>query len=181
MMVPEAQALFAILENAHSQVYLGVKALHEKVAACHDMVELTELAWTLKQSHKYADDMRKELERTQKTCERLACLLWTKTDGGPIRSPSCTATPRVKMMASLPHRERDPEAYAALMSYLKIPPELWGDKDNYDVVRVHWPGFVDYLTEKIENGEPTPPGIDVTKTYPVYGLTMRGKRGSAKV
>jgi hypothetical protein len=158
----------------HAEIYRELSQLKEQSLKCGDMQELADRAYALRDMHKYVDDLRKELDQTKSVCERIACLLWAKdSEGDPIRTDHCTASPKIKYMASLPSRTRDPEAYANLMGHLGIPDGLLPE----DVVRPHWPGFVNYMTRLAEEGLPLPEGIDVDKTYPVYSLTIRGKKG----
>jgi hypothetical protein len=138
------------------------------------MNELTDAVYSLGEAYKYADDLRREIDKTKKLASKLVCLLWAKfTEGGPIRTAHCTGTPRIKMIASVPSARRDPEAYESLMEHLAIPERVWRN----DVVRPHWPGLVEHLSQRLEQGLPVPPGIDPDKTYPDYAVTIRSKKG----
>lgn len=173
--------LYTLTKSTHARIYLLAKTLHQDaIEGRCDMEELADLTYALREVFNYIDDMRKEISKTKQACERIACVLWShKSDGDPIRTPYCTGTPKVKMMASLPNKRREPEKYAALMTHLGIDPSLW--KGENDAVRVHWPGFVEHMTALAEKGLPLPAGIDVDKTYPVYSLTIKkGKKGITK-
>lgn len=142
---------------------------------CQKLVSIDELAdaaFAMREIYNYLDDLRKEVKANKELCERMTCLLWARTStGDPVRTPFVTATPCIKMTASIPKRSTNLEAWEALMRFLKIPEELWSE----EVVRPHWPSFVEYTSKLLEQGKPLPDGIDPNKTYPVYSLTLRGK------
>jgi len=140
---------------------------------------LADEAFVLRQLEELADDTRKDCRAVKETIEKCACLLWVEENmntsgrGDPIRGDLCVATPDVKEMASLPRPKTQPEQYGALMTWLGIPLSVVAQ----DLVRPHWPGFTDKISELAATGQPLPPGIDPDKTYPLYKLTTRLRRG----
>ncbi len=175
-MKQEAVSLYEAFIAAHADLYLPLKRLRERMQRTNDMHELVDTVLVLREMYKYADDLRKEIQRTRDVCERITCVIWAKgTDAEPIRTAYVTASPDIKYMASIPKRKTDPEKYAALMNFLGIPDQLWRTTGP-EVVRAHWPGFVDYVSARMEAGLPLPDGLDVEKTYPVYKLTLRRKK-----
>ena len=164
----EVVALYQSARKYHEEAYKAVLRLDELVKSCNNVEELADFAYALREAARYTHDTKSSLERVQTLAERIACLLYVKGEmGGPIKTSHCSATPKIKMMASLPKKSTHPEEYAALMAHLGIPDSVAGS----EAVRLHWPGFTDYLSEQIEKGLPVPPGLE--KTYPVYSLTIR--------
>jgi hypothetical protein len=145
-----------------------IKKLHEEA----DIAELADMAYSISQIMRMFDEIEKKTRNTYELAERLLCMLWAQQgDSDPIRTSHCTITPRIRMAAQIP-KKGTPE-YEELMSSLGIDTALQAT----DAVRPHWPGLVDYVTELLTNGRPLPRGVDPNKTYPVYGVTIRPKKG----
>ena len=137
-----------------------------------DLQELADFAYALKKVSDMLVEMSKRSRNSYELSERLLCMLWAKANSDePIRTPYCTITPRIRMAAQIPKKGTD--EYEMLMASLGINAEL----AQVDAVRPHWPGLVDYVTERLTSGKPLPSGIDTTKTYPVYGVTIRDRKG----
>ena len=152
------------------------KDRHDKlVANLHnegDIKELADMAYALKKIMEIFDEVEKRTRNTYELAERLLCMMWAQAgDSDPIRTPYCTITPRIRMAAQIP--KKGSVEYEELMKALGITVELQAT----DAVRPHWPGLVDYVTELLTNGRQLPPGVDPNKTYPVYGVTIRPRKG----
>jgi hypothetical protein len=174
-MLTDFQQLYKRVSDDFKETYALLSALGKRCEHLNDMQELADGALACREVYRLADDTRKEVDKLRKLCERMACLLWVKdSDGEPIRTRFCTATPDVKIIASIPKRTTRPDDYARLMTHLGIPVEMW-DRD-IEVVRPHWPGFVDYISKLTAQGLPMPPGIDPDRTYPEYHLRTRRTR-----
>jgi len=175
-MLTQAQQVFQIARDAHGDAYGNVHQLAEQLPTMSSQGELADTALAMREAARYFKDALKEVEKIRELAERLACLLWLKDAvGDPIHTDHVSATPQVKTMASVPKRSTQPEQHAALMQWLGVPDHLWA-ADGPEVVRVHWPSFVELLTTNAEQGKPLPDGIDPDKTYPRYSLTMRRKK-----
>jgi len=173
-MLTTAQEVFSAVKSLHAEVYGHLLALKSGTQTSNDKEELADLVLAMKHSLKYLKDLQKEVNQCANMAERIACLLWLKEGTGePIRTEYTTATPTIKEVAAIPTRRKNPEAFAALMRGLNVPADLWIDSDVDEVVRVHWPGFVEYMTRRAGAGLPLPAGIDPHKVYPLYSLTVR--------
>lgn len=140
--------------------------------------DIVDLAYATNEMYKWADDVRKQLKQVHEIAERVACLiLVTKGVGESVKTEYCSASPHVKQMASVPSRKTKPEEFAKLMDHLGIPRQLWDVSDDDEVVRPHWPGLMAYLTRLGAEGKPLPPGVDPDKTYAVYSLLIRPRKG----
>lgn len=137
-----------------------------------DLKELTDYVYALKKTAGLLTEMEKQTRNAYEVGERLLCMLWAKNgDSEPIRTEHCTASPRIRMAAQIPKRGT-PE-YDELMTAFGVSDEL----RQSDAVRPHWPGLIDFVTGALTEGRPVPKGIDITKTYPVYGVQFRDKKG----
>lgn len=157
----------------HSHSYVRLGELDQVIKRINDMKELADCVYALREIIALLDDAKSTATRLKDYCERVACVLWVKADNPkPISTAWCSGTPDLKTMASLPKKSTDPDAYYALTRHLGIPDEV----AKLDAARVHWPGFVEYLTKLTSEGRPLPPGIDPNQTYPVYSLSVRKRR-----
>lgn len=174
-MLNELLEAYRRIRSAYNDQYATITRLRKYIEKCGDVKELADIDLVCREAAKYLDDIRKEFARTQDIAGKLACMIWVSDadSDGPIRGRLSTATPNLRMTASLPNQHRDPEQYAALMNSLGVPEEL----RKSGVVMVYWPKMVDYLSTLCEQGKPMPAGIDMDKTYPAYSLTNRLKKG----
>lgn len=175
-MKSETKDLYILVRDTHAQVYNRVKELTEQTKALADLEEQADNCYALHQTLKLIEDMRGQLRDLKDMAERLTGVLWSKlSDGDPIRTTYVTATPRLRVVASIPSRKSSPEKYNALMNALGVPTHL-SNKDT-EVVRVHWPGLCDHLTSLQEQGLPLPEGLDGDKTWTQYSMLYRAKKG----
>lgn len=171
-MYDPAKSLFTKSRKAHKEIYEELVRIKVFIKQCGRMEEQADVAYAANEAFKLLDDLRKEAQVIRELAEKIGTALWVKvSNGDPIRTDYVTATPRVKMTATLPKKSKDPVAYATFMRFLKIPEDI----ADAEVVRPHWPAVVELLSKLMEEGKPLPPGIDPDKMYPVYKMTLRGK------
>jgi hypothetical protein len=170
--------LYRRAKSFHEQAYRITSELQSAVRQCRSQEDLADDVYAIRQATKFVEDARKEMGKLERLAEKMCCALWVQAGlGDPISTRHCSASPDVKMMASLPNRHTQPEAYEKLMRHLGVPESLWRDGDHASV-EIHWLGFTDMLSRDLAAGRPLPPGIDPEKTYPEYRLSpVRGKMG----
>jgi hypothetical protein len=183
-MKSNAQEMFRKMREAHDFAVATLVALEQDVqATCgNDEKELADIAYALRETTDLADDLRKRAAALGRTAQSAACMLQVTLNGSAasIKTDYCTAALKMKTVVSIPKKDRQPNEYAALMDWLKVPRELWQNENSkYSAVEFHWPGLVDLISQKQSQGLPLPPGIDPNKTYVEYSLTMRGKKDVA--
>ena len=146
-MVAKALELLKRLRKIHGEYYSEVLTIRETIKRGQLMKEeLADVALIAREMMALADDTRKECSYTREMAERSACMLWvtehTANPGNaePIRGKYAIGSPKVGQMATLPRPDSNPEAYAALLDSLGIPPGV------RHLVRPHWPDMVDYFT-----------------------------------
>lgn len=163
------------VKEAHEEAYRCMRRLEEITKTCSDMSEQADTAYGMNECIKLLEDTRKHARRIKETAEKIGCAVWIK-DGGDtknIKTEYVTATPDIKMIASIPKQSTQPEAYNALMDWLQVPEEA---REN-DAIRPHWPGLVSHISDLAQQGKPLPPGIDFEKTYPQYSFSpIRGRK-----
>jgi hypothetical protein len=168
------QEMFSFFHSFHN----SVAALKDRMKTNNDMEDQTDLAYVVREILALSEDVRKELEKLQKQAHLIACLQWIKavSDGemrtDKISTEYVTGVPNVKEGASLPKLKTEPEQYRKMMEFFGVKPEFV-DKD---ILRVHWPRFMELMNEMTAAGKPYPPGIDAKKTFPMYELSLRKKK-----
>jgi len=86
-----------------------------------NMGELVNLVHVSREISKLANDLRKEADGIVHILEQIACVVHlTQGQGKPIRASLATGSPSMKLSVKLPHRERNPEEFQALMGYFGI-------------------------------------------------------------
>jgi len=127
----------------------------------------------LRDLERFAEAIAKDAARASATIKKLMALRWSRESvtGETIRCPEGTATPSVKTGSSPPSKDKNPEAYAAMLTELGIPEAIQAT----EVVRIHWPGWVNYLTELTRQGLPLPDCVEDDSTYQVFDVALRSK------
>lgn len=185
-MPTEAVDLYTAAKESHEKVYRLTQALQQMFARA-DNETRANIGFACREAYKFADDSRKLIEGAGDLAERMTCLdyLQTSIDGEPIRTEYVTATPDMKVSASVPTIEKNPIGYQKLMDYLGIDPVL-RDKgkvlteegeEETEVIKVNWNGFTSLLSRLQQAGYPMPDGIDPSATYTTYRLRYRKKKG----
>lgn len=185
-MNPLLQDCYRTAKAAHEALYIRLQQIRQTLAS-QTLEGLADIAYALRESEKYLQDIRKENTATAETAERLCCLRYLEDASNvePIRTEYCTATPDMKTCAKVPNLKNDPKGYASMMQWLGIDPILWDQgeietesgKEDTEVVSVHWPGFTALLGRLAANGLPLPDGIEVDATYHLYKLRIRKRKG----
>jgi hypothetical protein len=166
------------MKAAHEDAYKIVLKLKEIVPKTGDVKELADIVHATDSVIKFCKDIEKEARIIHELAEKIGCAIWVRMGcADPIRTPYTTGTPVVKMMVSLPNRNKDPERFATFMESLGIARELWDvPADCKPAVAPNWPGMLDYVSELAAQGRPFPPGVDPDRTYPVYAITVTRRK-----
>lgn len=163
------------LSDFHQDFYTYLCELRDRIASETNENEIVDVCYILREMYKIVDDLRKEVKSLDQRAQRVACLvLMKKQIEDDVSTPWCKGTPDVKFEATLPTRRKDPEGFRKLMEHFGVSEEAY-DRDR-SAIKPHWPGMVDLLSELMESGRPLPPGIDPSKTWPVYSLSVRKVR-----
>ena len=171
--------LFKLVDKAHDEIFTEMIKLEDELPET-DIYEATDWVYAFREMADKLRTIRVKADVMKINCQNLACALYVVQGpnspiirDGNIKTGHCTGTPDLKQGAHIPKLKKDPEGYYAVMDYLGIPKGIV----EKDLVRPHWPSVVDHLSELASLGKPMPPGIDPTKTYPVYDMVVRRKKG----
>jgi len=189
-MLPILPVIYTEAINAHAAAYLKLQSVKAALPAA-TLNQLCNIAYALRETTKYIEDLRKELIAIEKFAERLACMRFIQDGEKTVRKKEnikteyCTCTPAVNICAAIPKADKSPDEYNALMNWLGIDPvlrdqgEIETDRgiEDTEVVRIHWPGFQCLLNRLNSQGIALPDGIEMDKTYTEYKLRIRKKKG----
>ena len=139
----------------------------------YTLSQTLDLIYVLRETSKQLDDLRKEANGVEAIMINIACLLYlTKGGRTPIRGKLAVGSPNVKMNARIPHMKRNPEEFAALMKYFKIP---IGPVEE-GILKPYWPSMMEHFSKCAEEGRPLPPGVDPSSQYPEYKMRVSHKK-----
>jgi len=160
------------MRDAHTDLYKKKLQLESLVLHMTDLQELADTVYALKETIKFIEDIRTQLRGLEELGIKIACALWLRDEKAePIRTEYVTASPDVKTMVSIPKPGQP--GYLEFMAQFGITEAM----ANADVVRPHWPGMIEYVSQQLQAGKPLPVGTDLSKTYSIFKLTCRGKKG----
>ena len=132
--------------------------------------ELAELVFEAKSMLKWVNDLRTELQKTSSLAYKVTGVRWaSETNGERIPCRYGYVTPVVKHAVPVPKKDKDPELYKKVMDSMGLTQQA---QDN-EAVRIHWPGWVEYVSGLTSKGLPLPEGIDMDTAYPVYSCNLR--------
>lgn len=159
------EKLTTLIEDRRIQIEKGEMSLEET----------TDAVFAVKKSAEMLHQLVKTMNGVKETGDKLICLRWmtSNLNGKPIRTEHTTASPTVTPMPVLPTGRKQPEDYAAFCKHFGISEDLIKN----DAFRPHWPGMKQQIQDDAENGRPLPPGCDPSKTYQVFNVVYRSKKG----
>lgn len=178
-MKTQFQDLYKTARDTHMAVYDTVKRdIEPAIKRERSTQEVADMVYALRETLKHLEDMTKEVRRLEETAVKVVCAMWMRDAGldedAPenVKTPYCTLTPELKTHAKVPSRKTDPDAHTALMEHLGVPRAMYEN----DAMRIHWPGFVEYITQLNRDGLPLPPGIDPATQVTIYSARVHKRK-----
>ena len=161
------------IKSLFIKAYTELTEYRDKVKTLkYDERDLVNFVYVLRETSRYLDELRKEMNAVGDLCEKVCCAIFTKdalnSTETSIRASLATGTPKLRMQAKIPKRSDEPKKFYALMKHFGIDPKT----ADLDVMRIHWPSMRDSLSTTLAEGKPLPPGIDPEDTYPIYSVTV---------
>lgn len=204
-MLDDSKTMFKSVSANHHNVYVVTEKLKESVQelAVHNNInELADIAMALNESYKLLDDSRKTVKALKEKLDMLVCALWSKTPDAAqatrIATDYCYVHPKVDVVVQVPHRGTKPEAFERFMKAFNIPEELYKfrqteengavvhdsdgneiiDLETPELVRLHYPGIVEWVKRELAAGKPLPPEIEeLGNKFNVYSLKIIPRKG----
>ncbi len=175
--------LFQFLDTkkAHEALFAGV--MRQRTSLADDPVQqeaLVDMVMIAKETAKLLKDMQVEWDALTQTMEKVICMRWVQDSlangakGEPIRGDLAVGSPTVKSMVSLP--KRGSTEYIKMMHYLGI----YGRSLRKDLVRAHWPGLVEHVSELMARGKEVP-GCGGRTPYQLFRVAVRQAKKDAGV
>ena len=161
---------YAELKALYIRTYaLMSTARDEAKSFAFDMPTQVNMVYVLRETARYADDLRKEAEGIQHLLEQLCCLQHTMSQStDPVRATFATGSPTVKIGLKLPNKDAEPQRYAELMKGLGIKEE----RVAKGLFKADWKRLCEHATALAAEGKPLPPGINPKDTFPTYSVTL---------
>lgn len=135
--------------------------------------ELVDVAIVAREIARVLNDCRRQCDGLLDLCSRLACVKWvaeTQNETGDastcIHGSLGRGTPDVKEAVTVPSREKNPDEYYRMMKALGAVTAA-----KKDLVRPHWPGLTEHISNLMKQGKRVPDGVDPRKTYHLYKLS----------
>ena len=177
-MKPEAKELYKTALTANMEIQSRFNELKPVIESggMFSIEEKVDLLYSVEQMLDILEDAKKHCRAMVSTLQKIICLQYAlqSVTGEPVRTDYVTASPMVNNSPRIPSRKTEPEAYKALMDALGINEEVY----NNDMVRPHWPGFVDFVQMKQLEGVALPDHVkEIMKPSPIYSVTLRKKKG----
>lgn len=177
--IEEALRLFRGVQRMHSTIFNFLLETRDHLRTGNSMSlgELVDLQFLLREVADRCDDIGKECRKVQQDAAKMTCILWTakslsgEISGDVVRGDLASGSPHVGQMANIP--AKNTEEYKQLMVALKCPEDLI----ESGVLKVHWPALCDQLQALAAQGRPLPRGLDPSKTFDVYSVVCRAKKG----
>jgi len=162
-------------EELHQRTYKRLVEFRKAVqTGSISNVDTVDLAYVLRELSKLHDDIRKETNRLLDMITNVTCLRVSQegledeskaTD--KVRGRFATGSIDVKYGVNMP--KRDTQEFMDLCVALGLPSSMVQHK----AFMPHWPTLVSFVTAMMRDGTVNIPGIDPSKTYPIYKLTLR--------
>lgn len=172
-MKPEAKEIYSEVKECFQSVIMKMEELKQDVLSTPDTKELVDMIYALRETYKYADDLRKEIERLRILAARIGVVHCDAQMIERVQTDYCSGTPKETSTFNYPHKRiKDPERYDTLMQALGIPFDVY----SQELVRIHWPEFQRYCQRLLALGKNPPAGIDPADSNPVYDFSIRKKK-----
>jgi len=159
--------LYAKTRQMHAEFCMLQPDIEKSLSEATNLEDLADTIYTLRESQKFFEWMKKEVGKTLTLAERLCCLAWVRRNVAEnIKTKHCIAMPDIKQGPRIP-REGSPE-YEELLQFYGVP--------SGTPFRPHWPALRDRIAEDIKAGRPVPKGIDPNAMTPSYVVKTRKKQ-----
>lgn len=162
------------VERAHRELMARVVALENEVKRTHQLGELADLAYALREAHKLAKNSAVELAKLGDTVAKLFCVLWASdpTVDERVETTYCACTPDVRYHPRVPKPSEDPEGYRAVLAAMGVT----GSAVDNGLVRLSWEEVGEWVGRLRRDGRPVPSCIDLDRCVTEHRLSIRAKR-----
>jgi len=169
-MLLSVKTLYKDFRDAQEALYSAIPGLRAAIPTM-SLEELADLAYAMREINTLVKDAATMSNGTRETAEQVGCVIAIKDSVTKIRTEHVTATPQLRMIAAVP-KKGTPE-FGALMEFLGVDEQL--SSGTKPIVDINWHGYVEYLTNAMQEGKPIPPGVDIDRTYPKYSFRLTKK------
>jgi hypothetical protein len=164
------------------EMMVAMKGLHEKalsVLSRHEplamkpgptQADLVDTAWIIRETARDAEDLRKMLNRLEKTFVNVIGLRFLKQeDASSIKGVLATGSPDCRDVPRIPSKSKDPGAYIAALEELGVPRVLAAT----GAVEFHFKGLGDFAERLQREGKPIPKALlEAGEPYTEFSLRL---------
>lgn len=168
-----SKELYRLAMQAYINLMRQIEIVRNEIQNEPEKTELADDVLIVKKSLALIENMRTQFNTLERLSITLTCGAWMRDQiNEPIRTPYCTASPKISMAVQTPNRKKQPVEYREFCQALGVPDEVI----ESGTFQPHWPSMLEYISNLAEKGEPLPPHCDPAKMYPVYACAVRKQR-----
>ena len=173
-MLKEATVLYKVVKDLQKDLLPLLAALENKTVLA-DGIEQTDTAYACREAIEILKDLTTRVNKVSSMAKLMANHFAMSRDMSRIRTDYCSATPKPRLWYKITvKRDKDPEEHDLLQRFCGVPQEM----AEREVLRIHSPNFMDYLTELVGIGQEIP--VDHTKlSQTEFDLSIRRKKDIA--
>jgi hypothetical protein len=163
--------LYTKLVQTHKEIYSAIGETESYLKKGPTEEDLADCIHACNEIYKLLDDSRKDLAKKTKLLEQYLFTLYTMKGDVTRRIDGhyCTARPKVSTTHRVPKFSVEYKDYKELLEFMEVPEEII----KLGILQPHYKYFGEYITKKIEQGEPIP---QVKNIYSEVKITTRAKR-----
>jgi hypothetical protein len=135
-------------------------------------IEQVDTAYACRETTEILKDLVTRINKVSSMSKILANQFAMSRSLSKIKTDYCTATPKPRLWYKITvKRDKDPDGHDLLQNFCGVSQEI----AEKEVLRIHPPNFMDYLTERIGNGQSVP--VDPSKIQQTeFDLSIRRKK-----
>ena len=116
---------YAVMRACYDETYNALQVIRQRYLECSQS-ELSDVLFALIQTSKFADDIRKEYDKTVDDIKKVVCERWVLDPASKptIHGKYSNSQPAYKTRARMPKLKDEPEKYYACNDWLGIPKDL---------------------------------------------------------
>jgi hypothetical protein len=157
-------------DDAHTKMH-GVLATTQEALNTMNPAFVVDAVFALKRISELFDETRKKIDKVVQHGEKLGCALVVSAGENELQGQWASGTAQTSSRPGVPHPDREPEQYVALMTALGVPEHLIAEASltpRFDAV-----GNV--MNKLAEEGKPIPEGLKHARMFPTYTVAARSK------
>ena len=154
-MLNESKALFASIQDLYLELVPLLELLEKKTKEELETMggQQIDTAYACRESIAVLDVLKKRINKIYSIAQAIASVHITMLDKDRMSTQHATASPNPRPWFKIPYkRDKDPKEYDRLMAFCGVPQEA----SERETIRLHAPGFMDWMAELLGSGAALP-------------------------